>query len=230
MGARSTYVLGPFERIVITGDSLVAGGISGVGGISVPWRDQLEPIINQTFNGTSPCKVQDLGRPTLYRIQGFSSTTMAQWSSGYAAQVLGQGCTLCFVAYGVNDALMAVAPATTAANLRTGVLGCWASEPGIKMVVVGPMNDGVQWPQGANAADAAIAATSAAMQAMCDTLSASGQITWIDPRTYWFSIVPTYNPTNVAGTGGLTVDGLHLNNVAAPLVANGAIWAQRVAS
>lgn len=226
MPARTTFVWGPFERAVINGDSLVAGGISG---ISVPWRMPLLDPITFTFAPYVGCRRGNTGLPLAYDINGLSSTTMAQWASTATSLVLGHGYTICFVAYGVNDALTAVAPATTAANLQTGVLGCWASEPTIKMVIVGPMNDGVQWPQGANAADSAIATTSAAMQAMCDTLSASGQITWIDPRTYWFGILPTYNPGNVAGTGGLTIDALHLNSQGAGLVANGAIWSQRVA-
>lgn len=231
MPARSTFVWGPYERAVINGDSLVAGGIGGGGDISTPWRSPLLNPITTSFTSYVGCRRVDQGLPLAYDINGFSSTQMSQWQSSATTLVLGRGYTTCFVAWGVNDAsaFPATQPSDTANALSAGVLGCWASEPGIKMVIVSPMNNGVQWPQGANAADANIAATSAAMQAMCDTLSASGTITWIDPRPYWFSILPTYNPGNVAGTGGLTVDGLHLNNAGASLVANGAIWSQRVA-
>lgn len=229
MAARTTFVWGAYERSVINGDSLVAGGI---GGVSVPWRAPLLDPITLTYAPYAGCRRGNIGLPLAYDINGFSGTTMAVWASNAASLVLGHGYTICFVAWGVNDASGSVAPATTAANLATGINAVWASEPGIKMVVVGPMNNGQLWPQGANPTDANIAATSAAMQAECDVLSASGVITWIDPRTYWFATIPTYNPTNVNGPTAfcLTVDNLHLNSQGAGLVANGAIWSQRVAA
>lgn len=226
-GARGTIPWGPFEVVDYSGDSLVAGGIGGPAGTSVPWRTPLEADVNATFNVTQACKVVDAGRPLSYHVHGYSGTQMDQWASTAVADVTGHGCTIAFVAWGRNDAVAGTAPATTKANLKSGVLAVWAVEPNIKVVVVGVQEDGELWPDGAGPNDAAIDAMNVAIHAGADELSASGPISYIDIRTFWFSVIPALNPANTNGNYTMTVDNLHLNAVGARKTAD-YLWTLRV--
>jgi hypothetical protein len=233
--ARSTFVWGPYEKPVINGDSLVAGGISGPGGgPSIPWRQPMFDIITRTFTVRAGCRYADAGMPLTYVANGASGTLMDYWSTNAATLVLGHGYTICFVAWGVNDASGAVSPATTGGRLITGVQAVWASEPGMRMVVVGAMNNGEQWPDGGNAADANIDATNygtGGIRDACDTLSASGTITFLDPRAWWFGPtgIKVPNPGNGGAVYVWTVDNLHLNYPGALATAN-ELWSHRAAA
>jgi lysophospholipase L1-like esterase len=215
--AALTIPWGPDEVVDFSGDSLVEGGIGGPGGASVPWHT---PLVADAASGVGD------GKPSATFAHGYSGTAMSTWASRYT-DVLGHGGTIAFVAWGVNDATQGVAPAETAADLKTGVLAVWAREPAKKLVIFGPMNNGEEWPEGANEWDAKIAATSAAMQAATDELAAWGPITWVDPRAWWFGAVEAANPKDKDDVFQLTVDNLHLNERGAQGAAD-YIWSLRV--
>jgi GDSL-like Lipase/Acylhydrolase family len=224
-------VWGPYEKPMFAGDSLVAGGISGTGGLSMPWRYPLQNNVTQTFLTPSSCRYVDTGMPTTWAVNGYSGTLMDTWQTNAVAITTGKGYTIVFVAWGVNDASTGGSSITNVGTyLSNGCNAVWAIEPGIKFVVVGPMNNGEMWPQGANAADANIALVTANIKTACDTLSASGTITYLDPRTEWFPMIQIANPANTNGNFTLTVDNLHLNPTGAAQVATSCIWSHRVAA
>jgi hypothetical protein len=217
VGATAASLTIPWGRDDVAdfiGDSLVEGGIGGPGGTSVAWHTPLE----------SEAAAQ-LGHPVAAFAHGYSATTMASWPDHYT-DVLGHGGTIAFVAWGVNDVSFGIDPATTAAQLKAGVLAVWARESAKKLVIVGPMNNGERWPEGANKWDTRIAATSAAMKEAADELAGSGPITWVDPRVWWFGAAEAANPGDTDGVFQLTVDNLHLNARGAQGVAD-YIWSLR---
>jgi hypothetical protein len=180
----------------------------------------MAPLMNQAMTSTVGCRVVDRGHPVAFSVNGASGTLMSQWASNYGSMAVIYSPTLCFVAWGRNNASAggsAIAAAGT--DLITGTMGLWATIPTCRVVVVGAMNNGELWPQGAGSLDANIDAVNVAIQSACNTLSASGTITYIDPRPWWFATIPLYNPSNLPGTDFLTVDGLHLNALGASLAA-----------
>jgi hypothetical protein len=216
MAALTTIPWGAGEVVDYSGDSLVQGGISSSAGFSVPWRTPLEADAEAALGS---------GKPRASFFHGYTGTAMSAWVSSYT-DVLGHGGTIAFVAWGVNDVTQGVPPETTAADLKRGVLGVWAVEPQKRIVVVGPMNYGERWPEGSTTVDPGIAATSAAMKAAADELAASGTISWVDPRVWWFPAIEAANPDDMAGSLTLTVDGLHLNGRGASGAAT-YIWSLR---
>jgi hypothetical protein len=200
--ALATIPWGPGEVVDYCGDSLVAGGVSGAGGVSVAWPTPFEADVDATLGAA--------GKPRATAVHGYTGTQMSAWAATYR-DVLGHAGTIAFVAWGVNDAIARVAPAATRASLEAGVRAAWAVEPTKRFVIIGPMNAGERWPEGAGDVDASIEATSAAMKAGADALAASGTITWVDPRAWWFPAIEAANPTDTEGALALTVDGLHLN-------------------
>lgn len=167
-----------------------------------------------------------MGAGFSYSVQGLVGSQMGEWAANSATKCP-VNTDLCFVEWGVNDADGGVAPDTTASNLRTGTRNCpgWNAGGRLRIVVLGPMNNGEKWGQGANTWDANIAATTFAMKQMCDILSndfagANTRITYLDPRAWWFPAIQIANPTNTDGNNTLTVDGLHLNATGASGEAN----------
>lgn len=224
MSAKTRFVVNAFDKIVFCGDSLVAGGVSGGGGISVSWDVPLQTLLNNQFTPSVNCRCVDKGRPTLYSVQGFVATQMDYWAGHSVALCTGVGANLVFVSWGRNDASgNAVAPATTVANLITGCQNVWAVEPNIRFVMIpSTIENGEQRPDGANADDSFMTAMDTALMAGADTLqtfsdaNGKGGITAISLRSWCFATeLPLRNPTNGAALHTITVDNLHLNRTGA---------------
>ncbi|HZC31237.1 MAG TPA: SGNH/GDSL hydrolase family protein [Gaiellaceae bacterium] len=226
MTALSTFAFGPSERVVLVGDSLVKGGISGVTGLSVSWNVPLKTMIDSAFTGTQNCRCFDAGRPLLWDNQGVSSTDLSYWVAAAPAAVLGKGATVCMFAVGVNDATNGVTAAQARGRLDAIIGNLWASEPGIRFIVLDAMENGELWPDGAGPHDAAIDQVNIGLSQACDDLSPSGVITYLPTRAWWFTQIPSYNPTNTNGNFTLTVDNLHLNGLGAKLQA-AYMWSKR---
>jgi lysophospholipase L1-like esterase len=196
--AAATFACNPAtDTIKVVGDSETAGGIVGPGGTSTPWQVNL---------------AADLGGVAQAGTIGAVGVLMSWFAdpTNYTACTAGLP-TILFLELSTND-VPATAPATTAANLKTGALGFWGILPGSRIVVLGPFNHGEQWPDGANASDANADATTAAMIQACNQLAAAGHpITFINVRANWFVEEASANPTNDGAGYYLTVDHLHLN-------------------
>jgi GDSL-like Lipase/Acylhydrolase family len=218
VSARTTFRFGANERVVLVGDSLTIGGIAGVAGVSVSWNVPLLVLLNSALSPTQNCRSTDGGRVALWDNQGQSSTDLNFWLVNAPSRVLGKGATTVTVALGRNDA----AAGTTGVQARFRLNGIcnelWDVEPGLKFLVLDAMENGEQWPDGANPFDANIDDVNTGLAAACDDLSARGEICYIPTRAWWFAnVAPVYNPTNIPAGHFLTVDGLHLNGLAARL-------------
>jgi hypothetical protein len=227
VAARTTFDLGANERIVPAGNSLTAGGIAGAGGTSTAWWTYLLGFLNLVRRTTTGCSCTPNGPPTFPagNSLGFSGTLMSKFADpATTTAILAQSPTIVIPEWGVNDASAGTSPSTVASELGTGVTALWASNPAIKVVVLGVCNNGECWPSGnvSNPFDANIDAINTALAAECDTLSASGAITWLDIRNTtsgslpsWMGQIQILNPANVQNGHHMTVDNLHDNVVGA---------------
>lgn len=84
--------------------------------------------------------------------------------------------------------------------------------PGIPILVMGPLCDGEQWPNGANSPDPGLDAKNA----ICRSATLGAASEFVDLRTPFFAYEAANNPGNLP-LGILTADGIHPN-------ATGQVW------
>jgi lysophospholipase L1-like esterase len=204
--ALTTFTTTSADHAHAAGNSETAGGLGPgpSGGISVKWQAYLNAQIGAG----------------VFTENGASGTQWSAFVLGYPASVLAYSPTLVFLEWGINDVIHGTDPALSASYLEQGVLGIWATNLSIRIVVLSVWALGEHWPDGAQGAqDAAIDALNAHLEAACDKLANLGTITWIDTRTPWLAALQAANPNNDSGYH-LTVDHLHLNDAGAHIMSN----------
>lgn len=218
MPARTTYDVAANDVIVPCGDSITAGGISGAGGISLPWWIYLPGMLSALRGVTSNgCRPPSYITPPTFpatNAVGFSGSLMSKFADpATTTAILSYSPTIVIPEWGVNDASAGTNPNTVASQLTTGVTAIWASRPSCKIVVLGVCNNGECWPSGnpSNPFDANIDAINTRLATECDTLSASGTITWLNIRPSWMAQIQVLNVANTQNNHCLTVDNLHDN-------------------
>ena len=147
-------------------------------------------------------------RPT-WVSSGISGNTAADIEGNVAGRITNYNPTMLILEVGVNDAYQAIANATFTTKYTSIITQSRAAIPTLKIVCVGILCKGEDWPTGANAYDT-VATGIDPKNVIIQDIAAANTATYVDVRTPWLAYVTDANTAHAA-SGFWTSDDVHPN-------------------